>query len=94
MRISSSPIKHPCFYGVDFGTYEELIAAKLSLPEIRERLGVDTLHYLSIPGMVKSTGLPESEFCLACFNKDYPIALPSADELGKQSLEMEMGVTG
>jgi amidophosphoribosyltransferase len=87
MRISSSPIKHPCFYGVDFGTYDELIAAKLSVAEIRERLGVDSLHYLTIDGMVVSTGLPHDEFCLACFDGHYPIALPTAEgALGKYSL--------
>jgi amidophosphoribosyltransferase len=94
MRISSSPIMHPCFYGVDFGTYDELVAAKLSMEEIRQRLGVDTLHYLTIPGMVSSTGLPQEEFCLACFDGKYPIALPSREELGKLSLEDEMGQTG
>jgi amidophosphoribosyltransferase len=86
MRVSSSPIKHPCFYGVDFGTYEELIAAKLSIEEIRERLGVDTLHYLSIPGMVASTGLPHEQFCLACFNGDYFVELPAVETRGKFNL--------
>jgi amidophosphoribosyltransferase len=87
MRISSSPIKNPCFYGVDFGTSDELIAAKLSVEQIRERLGVDTLHYLTIEGMVESTGLPYEQFCLACFNGDYPIALPTeAGAIGKYAL--------
>jgi amidophosphoribosyltransferase len=87
MRVSSSPIKHPCFYGVDFGTYEELIAARLTIEGIRESLGVDSLHYLSVPGMVKSTGLPHEEFCLACFNAEYPVELPTANgALGKYSL--------
>jgi len=86
MRVSSSPIKHPCFYGVDFGTYEELIAARFSVDQIRERLGVDSLHYLSIPGMVSSTGLPHEQFCLACFNGDYFVELPPAEVRGKFNL--------
>jgi len=83
MRVSSPPIKHPCFYGIDFGTREELIAARKAIPEIREYLGVDSLHYLTIDGMVKATGFPKDEFCLACFNDRYPIPLPRQMELGK-----------
>ncbi len=87
MRVSSPPIAHPCFYGIDFGTREELIAAHLSVEEIRQRLGVDSLHYLTIDGMVKATGLPKSEFCLACFNGSYPIALPEDGAVGKHVFE-------
>jgi amidophosphoribosyltransferase len=83
MRVSSPQIKHPCFYGIDFGTREELIAARLSVPEIGRFLNVDSLHYLSIAGMVAATGLPYDEFCLACFNEKYPIPLPRQMELGK-----------
>lgn len=88
MRVSSPPIAHPCFYGIDFGTREELIAAHLSTEEIRQRLGVDSLHYLTVDGMVKATGLPKSEFCLACFNGQYPIALPESGALGKDLFEV------
>lgn len=89
MRISSPPIKHPCFYGIDFGDPAELIANKLNVDQIRQRLGVDSLHYLTLDGMVEATGLPKSEFCLACFNNDYPIPLPDFSALGKHVLEAE-----
>ncbi len=91
MRISSPPTTFPCFYGIDFGTREELIASKLSVARIAKHLGVDSLHYLSINGLVKSTGFPKKEFCLACFNEDYPISLPRQMELGKYMLERHSG---
>jgi amidophosphoribosyltransferase len=94
MRVSSPPIRHPCFYGIDFGTREELIAARKTLPEIREYLGVDSLHYISIDGMVKATGFDKSEFCLACFNEQYPIPLPRQMELGKYIFEQSQGGNG
>jgi amidophosphoribosyltransferase len=87
MRISSAPIKHPCFYGIDFGDPEELIANKLDVAQIRQRLGVDSLHYLTVDGMVEATGFPRERFCLACFNNQYPIPLPDAEQLGKHVLE-------
>jgi amidophosphoribosyltransferase len=87
MRISSPPIKHPCFYGIDFGDPAELIANKLNVEEIRQRLGVDSLHYLTIDGMVAATGFPRESFCLACFTNEYPIPLPEREHLGKHVLE-------
>jgi amidophosphoribosyltransferase len=87
MRVSSPPIKYPCYYGIDFGTPDELIANRKSVPEISKHLGVDSLHYLSIDGMVRATGFNRSEFCLACFNNEYPINLPTQMELGKFNLE-------
>jgi len=94
MRVSSPPIKHPCFYGIDFGTREELIAARKSVPEIGRYLGVDSLHYLSIKGLVAATGYPWEEFCLACFNEQYPIPLPRQMELGKYIFEASGGKDG
>ena len=73
MRISSPPIRHPCFMGVDIETYEELIAYRLSIAEIREHLGVDSLGYLSLEGMVEAIGHPQEGHCLACFSGDYPV---------------------
>ncbi len=87
MRLSSPPIKFPCFYGIDFGTYEELIAANLSVEEIREQIGADSLRYLSLEGVVKATGLPFNEFCLACFNNERPIPIPEQMRIGKFVLE-------
>ena len=73
MRISSPPIRHPCFYGIDMPTEEELIAANQSVEMLREFFLVASLHYLSLEGMVRATARPKSDFCLACFNGDYPV---------------------
>jgi amidophosphoribosyltransferase len=72
MRISSSPIKHPCFMGVDMATYDELIAHHLSVDEIRHKIGADSLGYLSIDGMIRAAARPLGSFCVACFSGDYP----------------------
>ncbi len=73
LRISSSPIISPCVYGIDTPTKKELIAANYSIKEIKKFLGVTSLYYLSIDGMVSATGLKKECFCLACFNNNYPI---------------------
>jgi amidophosphoribosyltransferase len=73
MLVSCPPHRHPCFYGIDFSTKGELIACQHSVEEIRKFVGLDGLGYLSIEGMVEATGLPESSFCLACFNGNYPV---------------------
>ncbi|MHB1355379.1 MAG: amidophosphoribosyltransferase [Anaerolineae bacterium] len=72
MRISSSPIKHPCFMGVDMATYDELIAHNHSVEEIRHIIGADSLGYLSIDGMIQATARSLGSFCVACFSGDYP----------------------
>ncbi len=89
MRLSSPPIKFPCYYGIDFGTYEELIAAGRSVEEINEVIGADTLEYLSLEGVVKATGFPFDEFCLACFNNERPIPISEQMKVGKFILEEE-----
>jgi amidophosphoribosyltransferase len=76
IRVFSSPIKYPCFYGVDMATKEELAAANLTLEEIREQIGVDSLEYLTLDNMIKATGLSKDNLCLACFDGDYPVAPP------------------
>jgi amidophosphoribosyltransferase len=73
MLVSCPPHQHPCFYGIDFSTKGELIACHHSVEEIQKFLGLDSLGYLSMEGMVEATGLPESNFCLACFNGRYPV---------------------
>ncbi len=73
LRISSPPIKYPCFYGIDTPTTEELIAANNSLSKITNFLGVDSLAYLSIEGMLNSVSKSRWDFCTACFSGDYPI---------------------
>lgn len=73
MLISCPPTRYPCFYGIDFPTGGQLIAANNTVEEIRTSLDLDTLQYLSIEGLVEATGLPKDKFCLACFNNDYPV---------------------
>jgi amidophosphoribosyltransferase len=85
MRVCSPPICYPCFFGVDMATRWELIAARKSIPEIRDFIGADSLGYLSIEGLVESVGLPEDRLCLACLTGDYPI--PVQLEMDKLALE-------
>jgi len=85
MRISCPPLRFPCFYGIDFPTKKELIASKHSIDWIRDFIGVDSLKYLSLEGMLKSMPLPKEEFCTACFSGRYPTKLPK--RLGKNILE-------
>ena len=63
MRISSPPIRHPCFFGVDMATRRELIASYKNVEEIRQYIGADSLGYLSLDGLIKSIGLPKETFC-------------------------------
>lgn len=71
IRISSPPVKYPCFYGIDFASRGELVAAKHSLGEIQKLLNVDSLHYLSLPGLMRSVAHSDS-YCQACFTGEYP----------------------
>lgn len=77
LRVSSPPITGPCYYGIDTPTREELIAAQLSVPEIRARLGVDTLGYLSLEGMLGAVPRGPDGFCHACFSGQYPTPPPA-----------------
>lgn len=72
-RVSSPPIISPCFYGVNIPTFEELIAHKHSVEEIRKILKVDSLDYLSIKGLLSISKRPPDHFCAACFSRNYPI---------------------
>lgn len=76
MRIASPPITGPCHYGIDTPTREELIAANHSVDQIAERLGVDSLGYLSLEGMLKACGNEPPRFCDACFSGRYPTTQP------------------
>jgi amidophosphoribosyltransferase len=84
MRISCPPHRFPCFYGIDFPSSEELIANRYSAKQIREYLGVDSLGYLSLKGMLDSMKYAQEKYCVACFTGDYPIRFGAAD---KYSLE-------
>jgi len=85
LRICAPPIRYPCFFGVDMATRWELIAARKTIPEIREHLGADSLGYLSLDGLIRAVGLPREIFCLACFTGEYPI--PVQMEMDKLALE-------
>ena len=76
LRITSPPVKWPCFYGIDTGDRTELLAARLAVDEIREYLNVDSLAYLSLDRLKTATGAPGAGFCDACFTGDYPVAVP------------------
>ena len=77
-RVSSPPITHPCFYGIDTPTRRELIASTHTVEEIRKYLTADTLQYLSMEGMIRCTGhsMEDHPFCLACFSGNYPAKFP------------------
>ncbi len=85
MAVSCPPHRYPCFYGIDFPTRKELVAATHSVEEIKKFLGLDTLHYLSLEGLLRAIDLDSAGFCLACFNGDYPVSF--ADDLHKHCLE-------
>jgi amidophosphoribosyltransferase len=87
IRISSPPVKWPCFYGIDFATRAELIANGLTVDEIRVSLGADSLAYISLDGLIASTTLPRERLCTACFTGEYPLELPDPELLGKHLLE-------
>jgi amidophosphoribosyltransferase len=85
LRISCPPHKYACYYGIDFPDPKNLLANQFKAEEMAEYLGVDSIGYLDIAGMVRATGLPMNEFCLACFNGQYPV--PIDKELDKFIIE-------
>jgi amidophosphoribosyltransferase len=87
VRISSPPVKWPCFYGIDFATPAELIANGLAVEEIRASIDADSLAYISLEGLVAATEQPTENLCRACFDGVYPIPLPEPELLGKHLLE-------
>jgi amidophosphoribosyltransferase len=87
MRISSPPVTHPCFYGIDTDSQDQLIAATKSVQEIAAQIGVDSLAYLSWEGMLMATGEDPESFCSACFTGDYPVPIPERVKRSKLMLE-------
>ena len=87
MRISSPPVTHPCFYGIDTDSQDQLVAATKSVKEIEQQIGVDTLSYLSWEGMLEVTNKNPNSFCSACFTGDYPINIP--DQMKRSKLMLE-----
>ena len=77
LRVSAPPFLHPCYYGTDIDSSEGLIASRCTLEEVRSRIGVDTLAYLSIRNLPRMLGdQTEHRFCAACFSGQYPTAVP------------------
>jgi amidophosphoribosyltransferase len=87
VRISSPPVKWPCFYGIDFATKAELLANGLDNDGIRRSIGADSLGYISLPGLIAATEQPKTRLCRACFDGEYPIDLPADNVIGKHVLE-------
>ena len=87
LRVSGPPHRYPCHYGIDFSTRGELIAANYTIAEMTERLGLNSLYYLSLDGLLESTGVaaPEKRFCKACFDGCYPVTFD--DNIRKDCLE-------
>ncbi|MET8558032.1 amidophosphoribosyltransferase, partial [Streptomyces sp. NPDC004959] len=90
VRISSPPVKWPCFFGIDFATRAELIANGMTPDEIGASLGADSLSYISTDAMIEATTIPKDRLCRACFDGEYPMDLPDPELLGKQLLETEL----
>jgi amidophosphoribosyltransferase len=87
MRITSPPVRWPCFYGIDTDTQEQLIGSSKTVEEIRAHIGADSLAYLSIEDMVAATNQPADRYCLACFDGEYPVEIPESVRRGKMALE-------
>ena len=88
IRITCPPIQWPCFYGIDMPTRQELIAADLTVEQIRSYVSADSLGYLSLDGMVAAAGDEKQTFCRACFDGEYPIEIPEG--AGKYVLEDQL----
>jgi amidophosphoribosyltransferase len=88
VRISSPPVRWPCFYGIDFATRDELIATGRGVEEMRTLLGADSLAFVSLDGLIGATNQPSQQLCKACFTGSYPVALPDPGDRRKNMLEM------
>ena len=88
MRISSPPVKWPCFYGIDFATRAELIANGLTAEEICTSIGADSLGFVALDKLIEATTIPKDHLCRACFDGIYPVPVPPSQEsVGKQLLD-------
>ena len=85
MAVSCPPHRYPCFYGIDFPTRKELLAATHTTEEIKTYLGLDSIHYLSLEGLLRAINMDTAGFCLACFNGEYPVSF--TDDLHKHCME-------
>ena len=90
LRITSPPIKNPCYYGIDMATRAELIGADLTEQEICDYVGADSLHYITLDGLIAATPDDKSGLCRACFDGEYPIEVPGEHvELAQTKFEFE-----
>lgn len=87
VRISSPPVKWPCFYGIDFASRAELVANGLTVDEICASIGADSLAFVTLDALIETTHQPKSQLCRACFDGVYPVELPTEDRIGKEVLE-------
>jgi amidophosphoribosyltransferase len=87
VRISSPPVNWPCFYGIDFATRAELIATGLTVDEICNSIGADSLGYVSLDGLTAATETAQSRLCMACFDGEYPVGVPQSEQIGRHVLE-------
>ena len=95
VRISSPPVKWPCFYGIDFASRAELIANGLTVEEICTSIGADSLGFVDLETLIEATTIDKDRLCRACFDGVYPVALPEPELLGKHVLEgIERRVVG
>ena len=76
IRVSSPPVAHSCYFGIDTPNRAQLIGATHSIEEIRKMIGADSLYYLSVDGLVESIGMNKCDLCTACFDGDYPMSVP------------------
>ena len=88
VRISSPPVKWPCYYGIDFASRAELVAAGLEVEEIRRSIGADSLGYVSLEGLIEATTIAAENLCSACFTGEYPIEIPADLSAGKNLSEI------
>ncbi|NBX33349.1 MAG: amidophosphoribosyltransferase, partial [Planctomycetes bacterium] len=88
VRISSPPVKWPCFYGIDFATRGELVANALDVEGVREAIGADSLAYVSLEELTEAVNIPADELCRACFDGIYPISPPEAANIDAHQLDL------
>ncbi|MDX6516635.1 MAG: amidophosphoribosyltransferase, partial [Gaiellaceae bacterium] len=87
VRVSSPPVVSPCFYGIDFGDQDQLVAADRTVEEVRQEIGASSLAYLSLDGLQGATKRPATEFCRACLTGEYPTAIPEGARVEKLRFE-------
>ncbi len=89
MRVCAPPMAYPCYLGVDTARRSELIAANMTVEQIRRHIGADSLGYLSLEGLLDSVGLHEEHYCRACFTGSYPVPIQLEMEMDKLVLELK-----